>query len=79
MQMWQWGSLKEQTGPWCAHRLEMLDSDGTSVGGAQVLVRKMPWPFGAIAYAPRGPFSADGRLMEVADTAAEWCRAHTKA
>ena len=61
MQMWQWGSLKEQTGPWCAHRLEMLDSDGTSVGGAQVLVRKMPWPFGAIAYAPRGPFSADGR------------------
>ena len=36
MQMWQWGSLKEQTGPWCAHRLEMLDSDGTSVGGAQV-------------------------------------------
>lgn len=78
LQMWQWGELKEQTGPWTPYRLAVRDDAGTAVGGAQVLVRKMPFPFGAIAYAPRGPFAADGRLMDVADAAADWCRANTK-
>lgn len=78
LQLWQWGELKGQTGPWTPYRLAVRDDDGSAVGGAQVLVRAMPFPFGAIAYAPRGPFAKEGRLAEVADAAADWCRDNTK-
>jgi len=78
MQMWQWGELKQKTGPWTPYRLVMRDEDGSALGGAQVLVRKMPFPFGAIAYAPRGPFARQDGLMEVADAAADWVKQNTK-
>lgn len=79
LQEWQWGELKAATGPWTANRLEVLSDEGTPLGGAQVLVRSMPFPFGAIAYAPRGPFAAGESLMPVADTLADWCKRNTKA
>lgn len=78
MQLWQWGELKAKTGPWTATRL-VVSEDGSDVGGAQVLTRRMPFPFRAICYLPRGPFAVDGRLMEVADTVASWCKAATRA
>lgn len=79
LQWWQWGELKAKTGPWTARRLACLDDAGELVGGAQVLLRKMPFPFKAMAYAPRGPFAAEGRLQDVADAVADWCRTNTKA
>lgn len=79
LQGWSWGDLKAATGPWSAHRVVVYDG-ATPIGGAQILVRKLPWPFGAIAYAPRGPMAEDtDRLAEVADACAIWCARHVKA
>jgi lipid II:glycine glycyltransferase (peptidoglycan interpeptide bridge formation enzyme) len=54
LQLWGWGRVKEQHGPWRAHRLQLGDG-----AGAQVLVRSLPRPFKAMAYIPRGPAVAD--------------------
>ena len=78
LQQWQWGDLKQQTGPWTSHHVMVSDASG-AVGGAQILVRKMPFPVNAIAYAPRGPFAKDGMLMQVADELAAWVKGNTKA
>lgn len=73
MQAWGWGTLKEKTGPWTARRI-VVERDGELFGACQVLVRKLPWPFGHIAYAPRGPIAAPGAdLAAVADDVAAWC------
>lgn len=76
LQLWEWGRLKEQTGPWNASRVVFSDADGP-VGCAQILTRRLPFPFRAICYAPRGPVAfAPERLPEVADAAAAWAREH---
>ncbi|MCI1984248.1 MAG: aminoacyltransferase [Bifidobacteriaceae bacterium] len=79
MQAWEWGDLKAATGPWTAHRVAVSDesnpNDGTAVGAAQILVRRLPWPFTAIAYSPRGPMVADhGNYGAVADALGDWCK-----
>lgn len=77
MQCWEWGALKEQSGLWTATRLAFYEND-EPVGGAQILTRTLPFPLRATSYLPRGPFARAGRLAEVADVAATWCREHTK-
>lgn len=54
LQLWGWGETKAAHG-WSAHRLFAYDMDQNIIGGAQVLVRTLPWPFKALAYVPRGP------------------------
>lgn len=78
MQAWGWGELKERTGSWTARRI-VIERDGCVDGACQVLVRKLPWPFGHICYAPRGPVASPDRLPEVADEVAEWCRENLSA
>ena len=78
MQHWAWGELKSQTGSWTAYRLAAYEGEEL-IGGAQVLERAMPFPFKAMCYLPRGPFAQEGRLMQVADAVAQWCRENTKA
>jgi lipid II:glycine glycyltransferase (peptidoglycan interpeptide bridge formation enzyme) len=74
MQMWQWGELKAATGPWSANRISVQSGDEI-VGCAQVLVRKLPWPFNSICYAPRGPVVSRPELYAtVCDAIADWCR-----
>ena len=63
LQMWGWGELKSKHN-WRAERLLVEDDDGL-VGGAQLLVRRLPKPFGAIVYVPRGPFYRFGMENEV--------------
>lgn len=57
------------------------------VGGAQVLVRRLPATLKALAYVPRGPFLAgeqpsdrepatDDRRQAALSAVADWCRAH---
>lgn len=73
LQAWQWGELKSSTGPWTASRLVCVEDDDV-VGIAQVLTRKIPFPFRFICYIPRGPWSKDeSRFGEVADACATWC------
>lgn len=62
LQLWGWGSLKSAHN-WHATRL-LYRQDGIVKGGAQVLVRSLPWPFKALAYIPRGPFGGLGDSTE---------------
>lgn len=85
LQLWGWGDVKE-AGPWTAHRLR-VSSDGELLGAAQVLVRRLPAPFGRLSYVPRGPIVlGDGATEAPADlrerraavmtAVADWCRAN---
>ena len=79
LQAWGWGELKERTGSWKARRV-VVERDGSFAGACQVLVRKLPWPFGHICYAPRGPVADRTEdLPQVADDVAAWCKANLSA
>lgn len=54
LQLWGWGATKASHG-WQAHRMLAVGSDNQVAGAAQVLVRRLPWPFRSLAYVPRGP------------------------
>jgi len=58
LQHWGWGTVKSNHG-WQACRLAVLDR-GKAVGGAQLLIKRLPWPFPPFVYVPRGPF---GKLI----------------
>ena len=79
MQAWGWGELKARTGSWSARRI-VVERDGAFAGAAQVLVRELPWPFGHICYAPRGPVAERVEdVPQVADDIAAWCKANVSA
>jgi len=59
LQLWGWGAVKG-AGAWRPLRLRVTDADGTPVGLAQVLVRRLPFPFRALSHVPRGPVLAPG-------------------
>lgn len=54
LQLWGWGEVKASHG-WGVQRIQI------GQGGAQLLIRKLPKPFGPLIYIPRGPF---GSLLE---------------
>ena len=64
LQLWGWGEVKG-AGAWRPVRLRVTSADGHLVGLAQVLVRRLPFPFRALSHVPRGPVLAPG-----ADTSA---------
>ncbi len=53
LQLWGWGQVKSAHG-WTADRVLAYDEDRL-VAGAQILTRKLPLPFKAVSYVPRGP------------------------
>ena len=55
LQIWAWGDLKSQHGAWRPIRIA-IDKGGEAIGGAQILIRKLPGMLGQMAYLPRGPF-----------------------
>ena len=57
LQLWGWGEVKSRHG-WRAVRI-MVYRNQTVIGGAQVLIKSLPWPFRAFAYIPRGPVVSD--------------------
>lgn len=54
LQLWGWGDAKAKHG-WQAIRLAV------GKGGAQLLIKQLPKPFGPLVYIPRGPF---GNLLD---------------
>lgn len=79
LQSWQWGDLKSSTGPWESVHL-VCEEQGVAVGGAQVLLRKIPFPLRRLAYVPRGPFAReDSEVPAIADAVAQWCKKNTPA
>ncbi len=75
LQLWGWGELKSRHN-WRAERF-ILKEDGVTVSAAQVLYRKLPKPFGSIAYIPRGPVGRQSR--EVYRALADYVRKNTDA
>lgn len=84
LQLWGWGEVKA-AGAWTAHRLEVRRGEQV-LGLAQVLVRRLPTPFGRLSYVPRGPVVAGDDDAPSADLAERralvvgavtaWCREH---
>ncbi|MBC7291955.1 MAG: GNAT family N-acetyltransferase, partial [Actinotalea sp.] len=56
LQLWGWGQVKAR-GAWRAHRLRVVEGD-RAIGAAQVLERRLLFPFRALSYVPRGPVVA---------------------
>lgn len=51
LQLWGWGDVKAAHG-WRVERVKV------GKGGAQLLVKRLPMPFGPLVYIPRGPFGS---------------------
>lgn len=66
LQLAGWGLLKGAHN-WSASQV-VYQHDGIVKGGAQLLVRTVPWPFNRLTYIPRGPF---GVLAESPEAMAE--------
>src|SRR5665648_40033 len=64
LQLWGWGDVK-QTHGWRVYRVFVINSDNERVGGAQILVRPLPWPFRSLSYIPRGPISHEIQSRDV--------------
>lgn len=62
LQLSGWGSVKSAHN-WSASQV-LYEHDGIVKGGAQLLVRTLPWPFKRLTYVPRGPFGALGESAE---------------
>lgn len=73
LQLWGWGEVKAH-GNWTPERL-LVSVDGEVIGGAQVLIRRLPPPFYGLAYIPRGPFGDTAAVLEVI---AEFYKQHKK-
>jgi peptidoglycan pentaglycine glycine transferase (the first glycine) len=66
LQLWSWGQVKAGHG-WIAERYFALEETGEEghnehpkiIGAAQVLTRRLPMPFRAISYIPRGPIGLE--------------------
>lgn len=76
-QFWGWGEVKESTGRWWALRLLVSDKQEQLLGGAQVLIREVPFPFRNVAYVPRGPFGFPSARELVADAVTGFVKHHT--
>ena len=72
LQLWGWGEVKSAHG-WSAERVFLREGE-KSIGAAQILVRKLPWPFAAIAYIPRGPVCEEDDCEKVLNELASYVR-----
>lgn len=63
LQSWEWGEIKEATG-WEPVRLALME-EGAIRGAALVLIRRLPFGAGRLAYVPKGPVLdyRDGHLL----------------
>ena len=53
LQLWGWGDVKQEHG-WKAERVFVREGS-IAIGGAQLLIKKLPFPFRSLVYIPRGP------------------------
>jgi len=75
LQIWGWGELKNQHGPWTPYRLA-IGQGNKIIGGAQILARKMPKPFKQMFYIPRGPFCSEENRDKVLQELTDWAKNH---
>lgn len=58
LQLWGWGEVKAAHN-WAVERVFVRSGD-TIIGGAQLLIRRLPWPLKSLVYIPRGPINEAG-------------------
>lgn len=73
LQLWGWGDVKAVHG-WEAMRMFLYNDEEEVVGGAQILIRHLPWPMRSIAYVPRGPVVQGTNQSELFDALAEYVK-----
>ena len=69
LQLWGWGEVKAAHN-WSVERVFIRDGERT-VGAAQLLIRRLPWPLRAMVYIARGPVAAEGERAHVLDALAQ--------
>ncbi|WP_255767847.1 lipid II:glycine glycyltransferase FemX [Pseudarthrobacter sulfonivorans] len=72
-QLWGWGETKAMHG-WSVDRVLVTDGDEIR-GCAQLLVRKLPLPFRALVYVPRGPMCSAENTTAVLEALAGYAAA----
>jgi peptidoglycan pentaglycine glycine transferase (the first glycine) len=72
LQLWGWGEVKAAHN-WDVDRIFIYDKDQI-IGAAQLLIRKLPKPFNALVYIPRGPVAENGDRAEVMDAIADYVK-----
>jgi peptidoglycan pentaglycine glycine transferase (the first glycine) len=78
LQLWGWGETKAVNG-WFVERLFAYDLDKNVIGAVQVLVRRLPWPFKALAYVPRGPIIDEGQTKDFLESLANYVKSQYRA
>lgn len=78
LQLWGWGEVKAAHG-WSADRLIGYDLDKNAVGGAQLLIRRLPWPFTSLVYIPRGPVGGEAHMQEFLEAVASYAKSRYRA
>lgn len=77
LQLWGWGEVKAAHN-WRVDRVLILDGE-EMIGLAQLLVRSLPGPFGALVYVPRGPVAETAQQAEVLGALADYAKQQYKA
>lgn len=78
LQLWGWGDVKAAHG-WRSERLLGYDIDKNIVGGAQILIRQLPWPFRSLVYVPRGPVGESEKAPELLEALASYAKSQHRA
>lgn len=71
-QLWGWGQTKAMHG-WSVDRVFLQNGD-TTVGCAQLLIRRLPFPFRALVYIPRGPMCSPADTQAVLTSLASYAK-----
>jgi len=72
LQLWGWGEVKAAHN-WNVDRV-IVREDGEIIGLAQLLIRKLPLPFKALVYVPRGPVGEQSKREVVLDELADYAK-----
>jgi lipid II:glycine glycyltransferase (peptidoglycan interpeptide bridge formation enzyme) len=73
LQLWGWGEVKALHN-WNVDRVFIYEKDQI-IGAAQLLIRKLPKPFNALVYVPRGPVAEKGDRGDVLDAIGDYAKA----
>lgn len=68
LQLWSWGEVKAAHN-WAVERIFIYENEAI-IGAAQLLIRRLPAPFKALVYIPRGPVTGEANRGVVLDAIA---------
>ena len=72
LQLWGWGEVKAAHN-WSVDRI-FIDRDDEIIGAAQLLIRRLPAPFKALVYVPRGPVADEANREVVLAAIADYAK-----